>query len=70
MTGERDLLPLARTPVVNGPVIHPRDCLQEYSLRSSDCPGRGVGLGNAILGGPAAPLAAWWMWVAVTAGDW
>ena len=30
----------------------------------------GSGLGNAMRGGPDLPLSAWWMWVAVFAGDW
>lgn len=65
--GEISSLPLAKMPVVNGPLRQPRllltcfSVLLSHSVESPSVQLSGVGLGKAIRGGPFRPTPAWWM---------
>jgi hypothetical protein len=52
--GAMDLLPLAKTPVSKGPWRQPYEVLHPCSVKGESP----VGLGKAILGGPARPRTA------------
>lgn len=77
--------PLANTPVVKGPVIQPllfrRPLLMSTGLGNAILGGLSVSVATEQwgknnsgeqnhLGGPFSPFAAWWICVAVLAGDW